>query len=287
MKAVAEIVRRDAGEGFRAFVVSRRTHDTFYHYHPEFELTAITRGRGQRLVGTQLAGFSAGDLVLIRPNVPHSYTIAKTVRQPLGAVVIQFLPETLGRDWREQNPFARIRRLLDRPGTGLVFRRDVAERTIPVMERVAASRGLERYVSLLQLLDGLASEPASSVSPGSTPVSKLSRGGDRILRTCTWLAGHFREPVRQEDAARRTSLSPAAFSRLFRKTTGRTFVRFVNELRIEYAATRLMEAPELSIAEIAYDSGYNNLSHFNRQFLALRGESPSSWRAAHQNAHSS
>ncbi|MCW5547754.1 MAG: AraC family transcriptional regulator [Opitutaceae bacterium] len=72
--------------------------------------------------------------------------------------------------------------------------------------------------------------------------------------------------MQQREAARRAGLSPAAFSRYFRKKMGRTFEAFVNEVRVGRICRALIEEPEHTVAQIAYAAGYNNLANFNRQF---------------------
>ena len=76
------------------------------------------------------------------------------------------------------------------------------------------------------------------------------------------------------------SMSPSAFSRYFKRVMGKTFSRFVNELRIGQACRALLET-DRPIAEIAYDCGFNNLSNFNRRFRELRGVSPRQFREQH------
>jgi len=72
-------------------------------------------------------------------------------------------------------------------------------------------------------------------------------------------------------------MSGPSFSRFFRRATNKTFRAFLNEVRIGYASQLLLET-DRTVAEACYDSGYGNLSNFNRQFLKLRKTSPRSFR---------
>jgi AraC-like DNA-binding protein len=90
---------------------------------------------------------------------------------------------------------------------------------------------------------------------------------------------HFAGELSLAAVAREARLSPAAFSRFFRRMTGRTFVGWVNEVRIGHAC-RLLVQTDRPVLAIALDSGFGNLSNFNRTFRRLRGCAPRVWRRA-------
>jgi AraC-like DNA-binding protein len=116
-------------------------------------------------------------------------------------------------------------------------------------------------------------------SAGYAP-SPEADGGRRMAAVCRYVHEQFAERIRQPEAARRASLSPAAFSRYFHRHMGKPFEAYVNEVRIGHVCRRLLE-DSLTIAEAAYSSGYNNLANFNRRFRALTGRTPSGFRATH------
>ena len=69
-------------------------------------------------------------------------------------------------------------------------------------------------------------------------------------------------------------MSTAAFCRYFKEKTGKTFINFVNEMRIAYACKLLIEG-RMSISQICFECGFNNLANFNRSFKKITGHTPS------------
>jgi AraC-like DNA-binding protein len=110
----------------------------------------------------------------------------------------------------------------------------------------------------------------------------LKRGDQsRIDAVCRHINEHFTEGLTQPDVARVAHLSVPAFSRFFKRSMGRTFTDYVNELRIGSACRALIETDK-SVAEICYASGFENLSNFNRRFLALKKMSPREFRRRYE-----
>jgi len=139
-----------------------------------------------------------------------------------------------------------------------------------------------RLVALLEILGILAEAKAVQplASAGYAPALD-PRDGRRLAAVCGYVNGQYADPIAQPEVARRIGLSPAAFSRYFRRRMGKTFEAYVNEVRVGHACRRLLEQ-DATIAEAAFASGYNNLANFNRRFRAITGLTPSAFRAAHR-----
>ena len=266
-----------------SFVWKRRRDPRFefaWHFHPEIELTRIVRSRGRRLVGDSVEEYADGDLVLVGPELPHTWHSEPGRRGPHEAVVVQFSPGFLGKGFLERPELLGVRRLLERARRGLRFdgpaARDVGRR----LEGMDGLDGFGRLRALLDALARLAAErrPRPLASPGYAPPA---RRGDprRIDRVCRHLAERYLEDVPLAEAAARAHLSTSAFCRYFRARTGQTLVGYLNELRIGHACRLLLET-DRPVADIAFDSGFRNLAHFNRRFLALRGRPPREYRRA-------
>jgi AraC-like DNA-binding protein len=69
-------------------------------------------------------------------------------------------------------------------------------------------------------------------------------------------------------------MTPQAFCRYFKKHTGHTFVTFLNEMRINEACKKLANGRCDSISNVAYTSGFNSITNFNRVFKSVTGNSP-------------
>ncbi|SFH74486.1 AraC-type DNA-binding protein [Collimonas sp. OK307] len=247
-----------------------------WHYHPEFELTLTLNARGQRYVGDHLADFSDGDLILLGPNLPHTWSASERIepeRQML-AVVVWF-----SRDWLIQlqtslPELAGLLQLGKRADRGLQFSVDTAIRVRPLMlrmEKLAPAQRLPLLLELLLLLaqDDLA-QPLASVASASIAVDTQRQ---RMGRALDYMHAHFQTALPVELLAERAALSVGAFHRFFKRHTQLTVTAYLAQLRIGSACQQLIQTDK-AIGVIAQESGYRNLAHFNRQFRAAKGISP-------------
>jgi len=252
-----------------------------YHFHAEAEIILIESGRGRRLVGDALEEFGPGDLVLLESNVPHSYHSHpdSALRGDIGrAAVSQFHWEGI-LNWSVWGGELRqLTRLREASRTGIAFGPGTLQRIMPAFERVIVGKGVLQLAALLEVLDIMAQAEdqrpiASELTLGPPDHSQM----ERFERVAAHVFAHFREPITLEEAANLAHMSPSAFSRFFKRTTRRSFVRFVNELRVGFAARLLLET-DRTVAEIAAESGFRNLANFNRRFRELRGCAPTEFR---------
>jgi AraC-like DNA-binding protein len=267
-----------------SFLCRRRREGRFgfaWHFHPEFELTRILRGRGRRFVGDSLEAYGEGDLVLLGPNLPHTWQ--SEGRGPHEALFCQFRGDFLGPAFWSAPELRRVRALLSRARRGLRF--PAAEgRGFHDLDRLPPSR---RLLGLLDVLDGLARSHRAVplVGPGYVPAADAAGGSSRLEAVCREAQERFSEDFRLPEAARLAHLSVPAFSRAFRRATGKTFVAYLSELRIGAACRELIET-ERPVSDIALDAGFRNLSNFNRRFLRLKGCSPRAFRVQYREADS-
>jgi AraC-like DNA-binding protein len=254
-----------------------------WHFHPEFELTLITTGSGLRIVGDSIENYRPGDLALIGAELAHTYMSPTPERSEYHgddaeqeAIVIQFRRDFLGTDLLSRPEFVVVAQLLDRAARGLSF--DAGPTLEESLRSLAAEPPAERTLGLLQLLVELARD-SSARALSSTPSGQRLSGPvrKRMEAACTHLQSAYTEPVRLADVAEVAHMTPAAFSRAFRRTFGRTMTDYVTELRIA-AACQLLADSDLPITDVAARSGYDNLSNFNRRFRALKGASPREYR---------
>jgi AraC-like DNA-binding protein len=200
------------------------------------------------------------------------------------SVVLQFLPTCLGADFFQLGELNRIRHLLARSRAGLSFYGRIRDKVVPLLLGLEGRGDFEKLITLLRILEilGRSKEYRLLASPSYSPSLSLYQG-ERINRVCEMISRKFKEPISQGEAARAAKMSAPSFSRFFRRATNRTFRAFLNEVRIGHAAHLLLET-DLTAAEICYDSGFGNLSNFNRQFLKLRKVSPRAYRRKRQPA---
>ncbi|WP_448954395.1 helix-turn-helix domain-containing protein [Labrys neptuniae] len=258
-----------------------------WHHHPEYELTLTTNSRGRRFVGDSIGGYDDGDLVLLGPNVPHTWFSEEKIAadRPHVALVMWFHAE-----WAENitAPFVEmraIRLLLESAGRGLVFSRGTAERARVLIETMPGLSGPPRLLALLQVLHILAddAEAAPLASPAFQARPAAPSDRNRIDRVLDHIHAHYHDDIRIEDLARLSFLSASGFQRLFRRHTQLSVSDYVMQLRIGQACALLL-GTDRPVAHIAGDVGYRNLSNFNRQFLQVKGMAPRAFRSAHLQA---
>jgi|SoiMethySBSTD1v2_1073268.scaffolds.fasta_scaffold57960_3 AraC-like DNA-binding protein/quercetin dioxygenase-like cupin family protein len=281
MKAYVQRVSPSGAASFTFRVKSDPRFARGWHCHPELELTYIVESRGRRFVGDSVEAYESGDLVLLGSNVPHTWRSDDSVPGPHRAIVVQFREEFLGRDFFRAPELSGISALFRRAERGLAIVRSVRAE---VAHRLLAMRRMSpagRLLALLEILDVLARarslRPIARRPPGPPRDAAQLRRIDRVI---AFLEARFAGSVSQREAARLAGLSPAGFSRFFRRSTGRTFVDYLAELRVGAAARLLLET-DLPVTEVAMRSGFANLSNFNRRFLSRTGLSPRAYRRRH------
>jgi AraC-like DNA-binding protein len=249
-----------------------------WHYHPEYELTLIVNSHGQRLVGDGIADYGPGDLVLLGPNLPHSWR-SGPVRLPQDqchrAVVVQFRENFLGEEFFKLEEMELIIRMLKRSASGLAFgHTDTGRRVAESMVAFTSYFPARRIVSLLGILLDLASEPNATVL-STDQLRPMCRVEDqqRIEAICSHLNEHFDEEIDYSELARKVHMDQAALCRFFKRATGRTMTAYVNEMRVG-AAAQLLTGTDLSILDIGFKVGFGNYSNFNRQFKRIKGYGP-------------
>jgi len=252
-----------------------------WHYHPEFELTLTLNSRGQRYIGEDVSNYDDGDLVLLGPNLPHTWCSAEKLDadQPHIALVMWFtegwgasIVETLA----EMKPLASM---LQRAGRGIVFSREAAEQARPLIESIPPLAPVVRLSRLMEVLAFLATDKAAQPIAGPAAARRKVESPDRarIERVLDHLHAHYREKISIGDLANVAALSSSGFHRLFRRHTQLTVTDYVTQLRIGQACALLVNS-ERPIAHIADEVGYINLANFNRQFRALKRVTPREFR---------
>jgi AraC-like DNA-binding protein len=278
VKAILEKIRHEQDRSFHFLDHEVRRFQCPFHYHPELELTLIVSSTGQRFMGDHIGRFAPGDLVLMGPNLPHMYFNDPTFPGKAHSLVLQFLPDCLGANFFELGEMKSIHALLERSRVGLLFQGKTRDKVAQAMRQWSSADGVERLTLFLNILETLAKskEVRTLASPHYSPSLALYQG-ERINRVCALISNKYKEEVTQKEAARLAQMSVSSFSRFFRRATNKTFRSFLNEVRIGHASQLLLETDQ-TVAEVCYESGFANLSNFNRQFLRLRRVPPREFR---------
>lgn len=281
MKATFESIPKKLDASFIAYERMEPEFGFNWHYHPEIELTFIRKGSGTRLVGDQLSDFRSGDLVLLGPNLPHTWATRDTVYETgrsASAIVIQFDTRIFGNSLAQNPEFRNIGELLKKAERGIYFSPAEAGSVGQAMAELLEHSGMQRYGRLLLILDHLSLLKNTQLLASPLYAPSYNRDNEaRLDRIFQLIHGEFTRSIPLAEAAGLAHMTETSFSRFFKKMVGRSFSDYLNDLRIARACQLLTETHK-NINEIAFSSGFNSTTHFNRMFLRKQGMSPREYR---------
>ena len=279
MRPVFQRLTKEPEEGFLFLGVRNPGFNCPWEVHPEHELILVLRGHGYRIVGDNVASVGPGDMVFVAAGLPHLWHEERAKGAQAGeALVIQFAEGFLGEGLLKLPALEPVRRFLRNAERGLQIMGPTCKRIRLLMKKMDRSKGLDRIVQFLQVLNCLAdSKDCHPIASPDFVANRQLYDQERMDRVFQFLTSHLERDIRLREAAKLANLSDSAFSRFFRGHTGKTFPQFVNELRIGRAC-RLLTEGEKNITEVAFECGFSNLSNFNRQFHRLKGVSPREFR---------
>ena len=243
--------------------------DAPWHYHPEYEITLIQKGKGVRFVGGHAQEYADLDLVGLAPDIPHHWK--SNLEHPGSkAIVIQFNPVLYGKHFWELPEMKGGKAILNEMQFGLSF---IADETIKALfQQISQEEGLSRTNLLFVILSKL-SQLTYTRLLSSNDYASIDLAKSRLEKVYLLVKKHFKENLKVNDYANEVALTKESFSRFFKQKTGQTFISYLNNYRIEYAS-KLLKETNMKIIEIAYESGFQNLSNFNRRFKEIKKRSP-------------
>lgn len=279
-----ELVAVPRDESFKVWSHGYPYRTVRWHFHPEYEIHLITSTTGKYFVGDYIGNFQPGNLVMMGSNLPHNWvsSVPTGERVDERCLVLQFDAAFIARTIEAFPEFRRVEALLDASRWGLLFTPETGAAAEPILREMLSAQGLRRIILCIALFDLLAqsAEPVKLAS-AAYRADPSRYAGTRINHVLAFIGKNLSQELRETELAELSGQSVSAFSRYFRRHTGVPFVQYVNRLRINLACQLLMSG-ELTITEICYQVGFNNLSNFNRQFLLLKEMSPSRWRTYQQ-----
>lgn len=284
-KAMFELVPKSEQSSFALREFKLPAFASPWHFHPEFELTYIVSSCGKRFIGDHIAPFGPGDLVLVGANLPHFWhndTPTSGNEPTAHSVVIQFHERCLGADFFSRPELADVQRLLRAAHRGLLFTGRTRDAVATTMLDMRRHSGLDTLLDLLLIFKLLsqAQEPRPLSSAGFVPCTD-ERAGERINRAFHYVFRNFTHPLDRKQIAREAGMSLSAFCHYFKRVTGRTLTDFITEVRIGHARRLLIETED-PVAQIAFASGFETVSNFNRCFQGLTGVNPKRYRQEHR-----
>lgn len=265
------------------FVLHERTahfYDTL-HYHPEFQLTLITEGVGTFFIADHIERFGPGDIFIIGPDLPHVFRSDNEYYRKNASLRSEytsayFTLSSFGADFFNIPDNAVIKAFLAEASRGMKLNGEAAKRLSPAIHDLFRMKGVKKIAAFLLILDEMASAPKKekqSLSSLGFIGASRQNDNDRMSQVFDYVMENFTKDINLEDVAAKACMTNTAFCRFFKKRTRKTLVQFITEARIGYACKLLLEE-RYTVSEIAYKSGFKNISNFNRQFKTITGKTP-------------
>jgi AraC-like DNA-binding protein len=251
---------------------------TPWHYHPELELVYFMEGKTNAVIGNGFREFETGDLILLGSNFPHvlkenpSFKETYPTALPFG-LIIQFIENFLGEDFLKKPETQVIRQLFERAKRGLLFKKKVVSSLEHILKSMHTLSESRKLTSLLEVLFTLAETSDFEFMTNQDYYFHVSNDEERMGRVNQYVYEHFQEKITIANVANVANMSETAFCRYFKSHTLKNFTRFLNEVRIAYAC-KLLQKPNMSVTDACFQSGFNSLSYFNRQFNVVMKMSP-------------
>ncbi|NQX39900.1 AraC-type DNA-binding protein [Pedobacter steynii] len=247
-----------------------------WHQHIEYELILFTQGSGLSFVGNHVGEFETGDIYFLGSNLPHTFQ----KRDPeliTSAMVVQFREDFWGTEILNIPESRYIKKLLLTSLSGLKITGDSRQLLFPLISNLETAIGFQRILILGQCLEIIATSK-EYVEISTLDVKQMNnKDKECIDRIFQFTIDSFKESISLSQVADIASMSIPAFCNYFKKSTKKTYINFLNEIRIGYACTSLVETKK-TVLDICFDSGYNTMANFHKQFLKIKKTTPLQYR---------
>lgn len=250
------------------------------HYHPEYEINYVQNATGTRIVGETVCNYKEVDLVLTGPDIYHSWQ-SETGGAEL-VITIQFQKDLLPISFQNKKLFTSIREMLERANRGIVFGKSTIEKVSPRIKNLINANRFNSFLDFLSILQDMAESDDQKVLCSQSFSPEIDMFKSRRIRTaCTYINNNYQNKIMISDIAQLVGMTNSSFCHFFKKRTNKSFVDYLNEVRIGHASIELIETTK-TISEICYCCGFNNVSNFNRIFKSKKGLTPSEFRKFNQ-----
>lgn len=253
-----------------------------WHFHDELEITFIIKSEGTKFIGDHISEFKPGEIILLGSRLPHYWRNHNDYYQNpeekgAEAIIIRFNQDYAGSEFLRIPPMKPVLDLLDDAKRGIYIDRQQEGLQQKLINFLTLDEG-QKIVALTDILLEIAGQKQHTYlcSIGYAHQYK-SNDIEKIDTVYNYVLNNFKSDLSLKDIAQKCNMNAAAFCRYFRKKTGQTFKDFMNEIRLGNA-TKLLLKGDLTMAEVAFESGFNNPSYFNRLFKRMKGVTPKEYQ---------
>lgn len=254
-----------------------KTNKASWHFHPELELVYVNKGQGKRHIGNHLSYFNNSQLLLIGPNLPHNGFTDRLTTNGF-ETLIQFKEDFLGKDFFELPEMKKIKELFERSKKGILFGSETKIKVGYKIEKLVEKKGFKKLLVFLEILNILSKTSDYTIlNVDGYAVETELQDSSKLDIIYKYINNNFKDHISLDQIANVANMTVPAFCRYFKKVTGKTFTKLVNEYRVVHA-TKLLSESTMSITDISFECGFNNFSHFNKLFKEITGKNASGYR---------
>jgi len=273
-----EITPLTEGDCLLVFDRKKLNFDFPLHFHPEYEINFIFNAEGAvRIVGEHREPIGKWELVLTGPNLMHVWEQGDCHTSDIHEITIQFHRDLFHQTLLDRNIMKPVKDMLDRSTRGIAFSEETIQTLQPRITNLAHKSGIDALIELVSLLFDLSNSRGQQMLSSTMLKNDDFYNSGKIKNVHDFVQQHYAEKIKVEDMAQLLNMTEVSFSRFIKQRTGKTFVEYLNHYRISMASRWLIES-NLSVSEIAYKCGFNNLANFNRIFKKAEKCTPSAFR---------
>lgn len=265
---------------FTIFSRTKKNFDFPFHYHDEIELNLILNGKGaRRVIGDHTEEIDDLELVLVGSNLQHGWFADDMGGKDVTEITIQFHKDFFDEKLLRKNQLSFIRNMIEKSSRGILFSKQTIRTLMPRIIGLKKKQGFDSVLELMSILHDLSTSRNFRMLSDSTfnNSEQLSYNSRRIERVMSYINKNFHKSVTLLEVAKLCNMTETAFSRFFKLRTGMTFIDSLTDIRLGHASRMLIDTTQ-SIAEIAYNCGFNNISNFNRIFKKKKHCTPKEFR---------
>ena len=276
MKPLIQKLPIDEGASFVARIYETPNYEVPWHQHEEVELVLCNKSSGTALVGNHIGAYKEGDVYFFGKNLPHGFR--KQRAEMIGnAMVVQFREEIFGNAFLDLPEMGDIKKLLIKSRQGMKLKKGLKKTIGGYLEEIEHQTGFQRLQTLITCLHLISSSDQFEFL-ANYHFQPFSQGNqDKIGMVFEYSMQHFKEGITLQHMADLTNLSVPSFCKYFKKTTKKTYIQFLNEIKIGHACT-LLKKSDKTISEICYESGFRTWANFSKHFKKVCGVPPSAYR---------
>lgn len=254
--------------------------EVFYdklHQHEEIQISFIVEGEGALIVGDKVNYYEKEDIVIIGSNLPHVFKSNVSYGKESKMLTLFFAKNSFGSEFFELEELQELSPFFKRASHG--FKVTSSKKYLSTLfNQLENSSKLSRFLIFLELLKKTSQCNYKSLSSFIYEKKFTEIEGKRMQDVFEYTMTNFEHDITLETISEIANMTKNAFCKYFKKRTNKTYFKFLNELRLEHASKLLIDKKDLTIADIAYNSGFKNMSNFNRQFKMIKKTSPNNFR---------